>query len=51
MGNEKEIVRATQYMKHGKASELSEINMEMIIASGVGIAVMLELLSTHPRWK
>ena len=40
----KEIIEAMQKMKSGKAAGLSEVNVEMIRASGeVGVKVMMDL--------
>ena len=37
-----EIVEAMQKMKSGKATELSEVSVEMIVASGeIGVKVMM----------
>jgi len=50
MVTREETVRAMKYIKLGKASGLSEVNTEMMIASGkIGIAA--GTLSTHSRWK
>ena len=39
-----EIMETMQKMKSGKATEPSEVSMEMIVASGViGVKVMIEL--------
>ena len=39
-----EIVEAIQSMKSGKATGISEVSVEMIVASGkIGVKVMMEL--------
>ena len=40
----KEIVEAIQSMKSGKATETSEVSVEMIVASGeIGVKVIMKL--------